>query len=116
MLVTQDQNDAANADMNGPRHIALRVVQACLLAYTGYQLFRINQDEVGIKAFAWSIPWVILVFINLLLIPVLVRLGWRRFGRPVPTWIIATIISTMSWVVATMLCWMVLGIVLILRD
>ena len=55
---------------------------------------------------------VVLAFRN----PVLVRLGWRRFGRPVPTWIIATIISTMSWVVATMLCWMVLGIVLILRD
>lgn len=116
MVVSQDQAEVTNPDMNRPRRIALRVVQAGLLAYTGYQLFRINRDEVGVMAFGWSIPWVILVFITLLLIPVLVRLGWRRFGRPAPTWIIATIISTMSWVVVTMLCWMVLGIVLILRD
>lgn len=102
--------------MNRPRRIALRVVQAGLLAYAGYQLFRIIRDEIGISAFGWSIPWGILVVIDLLLIPVLVRLGWRRFDRPAPTWIIAIIISTMSWVVATMLCWMVLGIVLILRD
>lgn len=96
--------------------IAVGVVQAALLVYAAYQLFRIHRDEVGVNAFAWSIPWVISFFITLLLVPALVRLGWRRFGRLFPTWAIATIISTMSWVVATMLCWMVLGIVLILAD
>jgi len=116
MVVTQDQNDVGDTGMNRPRRIALRLVQASLFAYAGYQLFRINHDEAGIKAFAWSIPWLLLILINLLLIPVVVRLGWRRFGRSTPTWIIAAIISTMSWVVATMLCWIVLGIILILRD
>jgi hypothetical protein len=116
MVVSEDRNDAANPDIKRPGRIALRVVQAGLLAYAGYQLFRIIRDEAGINAFGWSIPWIILLFVNLLLIPALVRLGWRRFGRPAPTWIIAIVISTMSCVVATMLCWMVLGVVLILLD
>jgi hypothetical protein len=116
MVVTQGQDDRAKVDGNSAPRIALRAVQAILLAYAGYQLFRISRDGLDIQALAWSIPWILLIAIALLLVPVLVRLGWRRFGRPAPTWIIAAIISTMSWVVVTMLCWIVLGIVLILRD
>lgn len=110
------QDEGANAVMGRGLRIALRVVQAGLLVYAACQLFGINRDEVGVLAFAWSIPWVISFFITLLLVPTLVRLGWRRFGRLFPTWAIATIISIMSWVVATMLCWKVLGIVLLLAD
>ena len=109
-------DDVANAAMGRGLRIGLRTVQAALVAYAACQLFRIGRGEVGVNALAWSIPWVISFFVTLLLVPALIRLGWRRFGRLFPTWAIATIISTMSWVVATMLCWMVLGIVLILAD
>ena len=39
-------------------------------------------------------PYKLTLFLSLLL--ALVRLGWRRFGRLLPTWVIATIISIMS--------------------
>ena len=114
--MTVQQDEEAIAEMGRGQRNALRIVQAILLAYAGWQLFHIYRTEQGVFAFGWSIPWVIAVVLIILLIPVLVRLGWRRFGWVGPSWAIATIITTMSWVVATMLCWMVLGIVLILRD
>jgi len=110
------QDEETIPEMGRGLKIALRTVQGGLLAYAGYRLLRIYQIEQGIFAFVWSIPWFIAVLLIILLVPALVRLGWRRFGRPGPTWAIATIIVSMSWVVVTMLCWMVLGLVLILSD
>lgn len=108
--------DDGSPGMGRSMRVALRIVQAALLAFAGYQLFRANQTDNAIHAFAWSIPWLIFALISLVVLPTLVRLGWRRFGRRTPTWTVAMIISTTAWAVATMLCWMGLGIVLILSD
>lgn len=114
--MTVQQDEEAAAEMGRAQWTALRSLQAALLAYAAYALFRIYRTEEGMTAFAWAIPWLVLVAIVLLLLPALVRLGWRRFRRPAPAWAIAAIVCTTSWAVVTMLFWMALGIVLILSD
>lgn len=116
MLVLQDRDEIAKPDIGPGLRIALRTVQVALVACAGWQLFRIDHDENAVNAFAGSVPWVILILLTLLLVPPLVRRGWRRFGRTGPTWAIAAIVATTTWAISTVLCWMALTIVLILTD
>lgn len=114
--MTVQQDEEIRADMDRGQRIALKIVQFAVVVFAGWRLFRVNQDEIGIIALAWSIPWVILLIVATLLIPTLVKLGWRRFGRAGPTWTIATVVSTTTWAVVTILCWMIFGLVLLLSD
>jgi hypothetical protein len=114
--MTVPHDEEINTDMGRGQLIALRTVQFAILVFAGWRLFRVNQDEAGVIALAWSIPWVILLIVATLLIPVLVKLGWRRFGRTGPTWTIATVVSTTTWAVVTILCWMIFGLVLLFSD
>lgn len=114
MAVQPDQN--VHAAMSRNQRIALRLIQVAVLSFAIYRLLRVNQVHSGVYAIGWSIPWAILAAAAILLVPTLIRLGWRRFGRLAPTWAIATVVSVSVWGVVTVLCWMALSIVLILSD
>ena len=116
MFGTQDQDELADAQLGQVSRIATRAVQAALLALASWRLLRVNSSEDGVNAFAGSIPWVILMLMALLLMPTLIRLGWQRFGRVSPTWVIAAVVFVTIWAISTVLCWMALTIVLILSD
>lgn len=112
----QHHDELAGAHPGQGSRMATRAVQAALLAFASWGLLRINSGEDGVNAFAGSVPWVILILMALVLMPTLIRLGWRRFGRVGPTWAVAAVLSVTIWAISTVLCWMAITVLLILTD